>query len=144
MGYLIGYARVSTADQDLSLQLEALRHVGCRDAWIFRDVTSGARTARPGLEACLRALDPGDSRLLTNCIIYSNATILSQLLTHKERLGDVHGVAQLTQVSPVAWQHINLCGRYEFTKEPETINLEAIIQALAEVQITPEEFASTL
>jgi Tn3 transposase DDE domain len=83
------------------------------------------------------------SRLLTNCIIYYNATILSQLLTHKERLGDVQGVTQLTQVSPVAWQHINLCGRYEFTKEPETINLEAIIHALAEVQISPEEFAST-
>jgi DNA invertase Pin-like site-specific DNA recombinase len=61
MGHLIGYARVSTADQDLSLQLEALRHAGCRDAWIFRDTASGARTARSGLEACLRALAPGDT-----------------------------------------------------------------------------------
>src|SRR5438874_3035132 len=61
MGHLIGYARVSTADQDLGLQLDALRHAGCRDAWIFRDTTSGARTARPGLEACLRALEPGDT-----------------------------------------------------------------------------------
>src|SRR4029453_9325281 len=61
MGHLIGYARVSTMDQDLSLQLEALRHAGCRDAWIFRDTTSGVRTARPGLEACLRALSPGDT-----------------------------------------------------------------------------------
>jgi DNA invertase Pin-like site-specific DNA recombinase len=61
MGHLIGYARVSTMDQDLSLQLEALRQAGCRDAWIFRDTTSGARTARPGLEACLRALEPGDT-----------------------------------------------------------------------------------
>src|SRR5881397_3978769 len=61
MGHLMGYAQVSTADQDLSLQLEALRHAGCRDAWIFHDITSGARTARPGLEACLRALEPGDT-----------------------------------------------------------------------------------
>jgi len=61
MGHLIGYARVSTADQDLGLQLDALRHAGCRDAWIFRDTTSGARTARPGLEACLQALSPGDT-----------------------------------------------------------------------------------
>ena len=61
MGQLIGYARVSTADQDLGLQLEALRQAGCRDAWIFRDITSGVRTARPGLEACLRALGPGDT-----------------------------------------------------------------------------------
>src|SRR5438094_3385927 len=61
MGHLIGYARVSTTDQDLSLQLEALRQAGCRAAWIFRDTTSGAQTTRPGLEACLRALEPGDT-----------------------------------------------------------------------------------
>jgi DNA invertase Pin-like site-specific DNA recombinase len=64
MGHLIGYARVSTTDQDLSLQLAALRQAGCRDAWIFRDTTSGARTARPGLEACLQALEPGDTLMV--------------------------------------------------------------------------------
>src|SRR5215470_8043950 len=61
MGHLIGYARVSTTDQDLSVQLEAVRQAGCRNAWIFRDTTSGAPTARPGLEACLRALAAGDT-----------------------------------------------------------------------------------
>jgi DNA invertase Pin-like site-specific DNA recombinase len=61
MGRLIGYARVSTADQDLQLQLEALQHAGCRDDQIFRDVASGAHTARPGLEACVHALAPGDT-----------------------------------------------------------------------------------
>ena len=61
MGHLIGYARVSTADPDLGLQLEALRHAGCQDAWIFRDITSGVRTTRPGLEACRQALGPGDT-----------------------------------------------------------------------------------
>ena len=61
MGQLIGYARVSTDDQDLGLQLEALRHAGCQDAWIFRDTTSGVRMARPGLDACLQALRPGDT-----------------------------------------------------------------------------------
>src|ERR671937_1087250 len=61
MGQLIGYARVSTDDQDLGLQLAAWRQAGCHDAWIFRDTTSGVRTARPGLEACLQALHPGDT-----------------------------------------------------------------------------------
>lgn len=61
MGRLIGYARVSTADQDLQLQLEALQHAGCREDQIFRDVASGAHTARPGLEACVHALAPGDT-----------------------------------------------------------------------------------
>jgi DNA invertase Pin-like site-specific DNA recombinase len=48
-----------TADQDLSLQLEALRRAGCRDEQIFYDTVSGARTARPGLDACLQALASG-------------------------------------------------------------------------------------
>lgn len=61
MGHLIGSARVSTSDQDLGVPLEALRHAGCHEAWIVRDTASGARTARPGLEACLRALAPGDT-----------------------------------------------------------------------------------
>jgi DNA invertase Pin-like site-specific DNA recombinase len=54
MGHLIGYARVSTAEQDLHLQREALRSAGCSDERIFCDIASGARTARPGLEACLQ------------------------------------------------------------------------------------------
>jgi DNA invertase Pin-like site-specific DNA recombinase len=61
MGRLIGYARVSTAEQDLGLQLAALRRAGCSDAHIFCDTASGARTARPGLEACVHALEPGDT-----------------------------------------------------------------------------------
>ena len=76
------------------------------------------------------------SRLITNCIIYYNATILSQLHAHKERLADATGATLLTQVSPVAWQHINLCGRYEFTKGPAVIHLPAIIQALAQAPVT--------
>lgn len=61
MGRLIGYTRVSTADQDLSLQLDALREAGCNDERIFLDGASGARTARPGLDACLETLAPGDT-----------------------------------------------------------------------------------
>ena len=61
MGHLIGYARVSTAEQDLHLQREALRSAGCSDERIFCDIASGARTARPGLEACLQVLAPGDT-----------------------------------------------------------------------------------
>jgi TnpA family transposase len=77
------------------------------------------------------------SRLITNCIIYYNAAILSKLLEHKEATGDTHGAALLKQVSPIAWQHINLQGRYEFTKGAEAINLDAIIQELAQTPIAP-------
>jgi DNA invertase Pin-like site-specific DNA recombinase len=61
MGHLIGYARVSTSDQDLSLQLDALREAGCRDEQVYLDRVSGARAARPGLQACLETLAPGDT-----------------------------------------------------------------------------------
>jgi len=54
MGRMVGYARVSTSDQDMSLQWEALRRAGCQESLIFCDTASGARTARPGLEACLQ------------------------------------------------------------------------------------------
>ena len=60
MGRMVGYARVSTSDQDVSLQWEALRRAGCQASQIFCDTASGAHTARPGLEACLRMLAPGD------------------------------------------------------------------------------------
>lgn len=40
------------------------------------------------------------------------------------------------QVYPVAWQHINFYGRYEFNKRVEFINMETIIYELAELQVT--------
>jgi hypothetical protein len=71
------------------------------------------------------------SRLITSCIIYYNAVILSDLLQLKERQGDARQVALLEHVSPVAWQHINFHGRYEFTNSTEQIDLEAMVQELA-------------
>jgi TnpA family transposase len=78
------------------------------------------------------------SRLITNCIIFYNASILSELLAYQETTGDVHGAALLKQVSPVAWQHINLYGHYEFNKRPELIDIDAIIQALAQMPVVSE------
>ncbi len=78
------------------------------------------------------------ARLLTNCIIYYNATLLSQLAVYKERLGDVEGAALLAHVSPVAWQHINFYGHYEFRTTPAVINLEEIVRLLAHVAVPPD------
>ena len=61
MAKLVGYARVSTEDQDVALQRDALHEAGCREELIFVDKVSGARTQRPGLDACLGALEPGDT-----------------------------------------------------------------------------------
>ena len=61
MNKQVGYARVSSQAQDLQLQIDALRKAGCAEEHIFIDKVSGARTERPGLNACLAALQPGDT-----------------------------------------------------------------------------------
>ena len=71
-------------------------------------------------------------RLIANCILYYNAKILSGVLDHQEQLGDVQGVDVLKQISPVAWQHVNLYGRYEFRKFSDSIDLDAIVQQLTQ------------
>ena len=76
------------------------------------------------------------ARLITNCIIYYNALLLSNVLAYKEGVGDAQGAALLKQISPVAWQHINLYGRYEFRKSPEIIDFDAIVQELSRVPIS--------
>ncbi len=61
-GRQIGYARVSTADQDMTLQVSALEEAGVAREDIFTDQgVSGSRAQRPGLDACLAALQPGDT-----------------------------------------------------------------------------------
>jgi DNA invertase Pin-like site-specific DNA recombinase len=55
---LIGYARVSTAEQDTALQTDALRKAGCER--VFEDTASGAQADRPGLAAALAYLRDGD------------------------------------------------------------------------------------
>lgn len=54
----IGYARVSTEDQRLDLQRDALKKAGCEK--IFTEKKSGADRNRPALQAANRALRPGD------------------------------------------------------------------------------------
>jgi DNA invertase Pin-like site-specific DNA recombinase len=56
---LIGYARVSTAEQDTALQTDALRKAGCDQ--IFEDTVSGAKAERPGLAAALAYVREGDA-----------------------------------------------------------------------------------
>lgn len=57
---LIGYARVSTDDQDLTLQKRALLAYGVSEEHIFEEHASGAKMDRPALKRALRAMRDGD------------------------------------------------------------------------------------
>jgi DNA invertase Pin-like site-specific DNA recombinase len=60
MSRRFGYSRVSTSDQDWSLQLEALTKAGVDDRDIFREKASGAKRERSELRRMLDLLRPGD------------------------------------------------------------------------------------
>ena len=61
MGELLGYARTSTKEQRLDLQLDALRAAGVKECYLYHDQASGARKDRPGFLQCLHDLREGDS-----------------------------------------------------------------------------------
>ena len=56
---LVGYARVSTGEQNLDLQRDALTKAGCEQ--MFTDEMSGAKAERPGLTQALAFIRPGDT-----------------------------------------------------------------------------------
>jgi DNA invertase Pin-like site-specific DNA recombinase len=56
---LIGYARVSTVEQNLELQQDALKQAGCTK--IYQDTMSGLRANRPGLDKAVEDLREGDT-----------------------------------------------------------------------------------
>ena len=58
---LIGYARVSTHEQTLDLQLDALKQAGCSEDKIYQDKISSAKEHRPALESALDQLRAGDT-----------------------------------------------------------------------------------
>ena len=60
----IGYARVSTFEQNLDSQLDDLKKLGCDINNIYIDKISGAKSERPGLDQCLENLKKGDTLIV--------------------------------------------------------------------------------
>ncbi len=78
----IGYARVSTGEQNLDLQLDALNNAGCSK--IFTDELSGAKTDRPGLTEALNYLRAGDTLVVWKLDRLGRS--LKDLIEHVEHL----------------------------------------------------------
>ncbi len=84
---LIGYARISTLDQTLALQQDALRAAGCER--IFTDTASGARADRPGLADALWELREGGTLVVWRLDRLGRS--LDQLIDTIKGL-EVHGI----------------------------------------------------
>jgi DNA invertase Pin-like site-specific DNA recombinase len=83
---LIGYARTSTADQNLDLQCDALKAAGCEK--IFSDQMSGARGDRPGLAQALSHCRGGDTLIVWRlCRLGRSVRDLLQIVSDLERQG---------------------------------------------------------
>ncbi len=61
MGRILGYARVSTQDQKLELQIDALKGAGVEDRDIFKEKITGSKKERPALDKLLEYAEPGDT-----------------------------------------------------------------------------------
>ena len=92
---LVGYARVSTQDQDLALQLDALAAAGCEK--VFTEKASGAQRDRPQLRAALDYMRAGDTLVVWR--LDRLARSLRQLIETVEALaGRGVGLRSLTEV----------------------------------------------
>ncbi len=87
-GARVGYARVSTNDQNPAMQLDALRASGCSQ--VYQEAASGKDTDRPELAYCLKALRAGDTLVVWRLDRLGRS--LSDLVRVVGQLED-HGVA---------------------------------------------------
>lgn len=93
---LIGYARVSTQEQNLELQINALREAGCKK--IFMEKASGAQRDRPELKAALEYMRPNEGDVLVVWKLDRLARSLRQLIDTVEELEkDAIGFKSLTE-----------------------------------------------
>ena len=72
------------------------------------------------------------SRLIANAIIFYNTALLSKVYGQKRKAGDEKAVEVLRGVSPVAWRHVNLIGKFEFTVDASFIDLDALAARYAD------------
>lgn len=110
---LIGYARVSTEEQNLDLQIDALLKAGVTEEMIFKEKVSATNQKRPALQECLSILRPGDT-----LVVWRQDRIarnLQQLLSildeiSKRGVGFVSCTEKVDTTTPIGRLYIQLVG----------------------------------
>lgn len=72
------------------------------------------------------------SRLITNAVIYYNTVLLSRVYEQKQAAGDQEAQAVIKGISPVAWQHVNLFGSFEFSPSMSKVDIDALVARYAD------------
>ena len=72
------------------------------------------------------------SRLITNAIIYYNTALLSRVYEQKQAAQDQAALDAIQGMSPVAWQHVNLIGQFEFSAADSKVDIEALVERYAD------------
>ena len=72
------------------------------------------------------------SRLITNAIIYYNTALLSRVYEQKQYAQDQAAMEMIQGMSPVAWQHINLIGQFEFSAADSKVDIDALVERYAD------------
>lgn len=124
MTKLIGYARVSTRHQDTDRQEVDLRGAGVRadDLYVDRGA-SGAHASRPGLDAALRALESGDTFVITT---------LDRL---GRSVGNMLTLAEELRTEDIALRVLNLGGGDVNTSTPMGSMVFTVMAALAQMEL---------
>lgn len=112
----LGYARVSTGDQNLSLQIDALRAAGVEDRYIYQDHgISGSAVFKPAYADMLRAARPGDEIIVWRMDRLSRSLIT--LITELQLLGSLNvGFRSVTEnietVTPAGQLFFHMVGAF--------------------------------
>lgn len=70
------------------------------------------------------------ARVIANCIIYYNSALLSSLIEQFEKRKEPKVVEMISNLSPVAWSHIQLAGKYSFGDEKMSIDIEKMLSGI--------------
>lgn len=68
------------------------------------------------------------NQLLANATIYYNTWLLSELLAYHQEQNNVMEIDLIKKVSPIAWQHIHIHGRYKFRIDQVVLNIRAMVE----------------
>jgi TnpA family transposase len=72
------------------------------------------------------------ARLIANAIVYFNSMVLSHLLIHYEETGDEEKTTIIKQVSPVAWENMNLSGSYSFASTGKLLDMQELTKPIVD------------